>query len=235
MAALAKAVPERTPADGDGGNTIVSIGGYDDDLNAFAFVDLFAGARGGRPTEDGPEGVAHPGANISNTPVEIAEVELPVRIEEYGMLRDTGGAGMFRGGLAQVRRVKSLASEATLQLRSDKRRFPPYGLQGGEPGRGSWNVLNPGESETVLTTLGTATMKRGDVILHTTASGGGWGDPLDRDPAQVLSDVRDDKVSAAHANEAYGVVLNDNATRVDTTATEQLRLSMRSKRGEAAR
>ena len=232
MAALAQAVPERTPADGDGGNTIVSIGGYDDDLNAFAFVDLFAGARGGRPTGDGPEGVAHPAANISNTPVEIAEVELPVRIEEYGILQDTGGAGKYRGALAQVRRVRSLAGEATLQLRSDKRRFPPYGLQGGEPGQGSWNILNPGESETVLTTLGTATMKRDDVILHTTASGGGWGYPLDRNPALVLSDVREEKVSPAHAREAYGVVLNEEATRVDTTATEQLRLQMRSKSGD---
>ena len=234
MAALAQAVPERTPADGDGGNTIVSIGGYDDDLNAFAFVDLFAGARGGRPTEDGPEGVAHPGANISNTPVEIAEVELPVRIEEYGILQDTGGAGKYRGALAQVRRVRSLAGEATLQLRSDKRRFPPHGLQGGEPGQGSWNILNPGEFETVLATLGTATMKRDDVILHTTASGGGWGDPLDRNPALVLSDVREEKVSPAHAREAYGVVLDDKARRVDIKATEQLRLSMRSKRGDGA-
>jgi N-methylhydantoinase B len=235
MAALAKAVPERTPADGDGGNTIISIGGYDEDLSPFAFVDLFAGARGGRPTGDGPEGVAHPAANISNTPVEIAEVELPVRIEEYGILRDTGGAGKYRGALAQVRRVRSLAGEATLQLRSDKRRFPPYGLQGGEPGRGSWNILNPGESETVLKTMGTATMKRDDVILHTTASGGGWGDPLERDPAMVLSDVRDDKVSTAHAREAYGVVLDNESTHIDTTATEELRRSMRSNRGDGAR
>ncbi len=235
MAALAEAVPERTPADGDGGNTIVSIGGYDDDLSPFAFVDLFAGARGGRPTGDGPEGVAHPAANISNTPVEIAEVELPVRIEEYGILQDTGGAGKYRGALAQVRRVRSLAGETILQLRSDKRRFPPYGLQGGEPGRGSWNILNPGESETVLTTMGTATMRRDDVILHTTASGGGWGDPLDRNPAAVLSDVRDDKVSAAHARKAYGVVLDDSATQIDTVATDELRLRMRSKRGDGTR
>ena len=87
----------------------------------------------------------------------------------------------------------------------------------------------------MLATMGTATMKRGDVILHTTASGGGWGDPLDRDPAMVLSDVRDDKVSMTHATEAYGVVLDDSATQVDTTATERLRRSMRSTRGDGAR
>ena len=78
-------------------------------------------------------------------------------------------------------------------------------------------------------------MMRDDVILHTTASGGGWGDPLDRDPALVLSDVHEEKVSPTHAREAYGIVLYDEATRIDTTATEQLRLSMRSKRGDGTR
>ena len=84
MGALGQAVPDRVPADGDGGNTIISIGGYHADGEPFAFVDLICGVRGGRPAGDGPEGVPHPGSNISNTPVEIAEVEQPVRIEAYG-------------------------------------------------------------------------------------------------------------------------------------------------------
>ena len=139
LAALAQAVPDRVPADGEGGNTIISIGGHarsspspstgegwgEGDLHGaarpFAYVDLFAGARGARPTGDGPDGVAHPAANISNTPVEIAEVESPVRIEEYGLLPDSGGAGKYRGALSEVRSVRCLADEALLQLRSDKR------------------------------------------------------------------------------------------------------------------
>jgi N-methylhydantoinase B len=230
LGALAQAVPDRVPADGDGGNTIISIGGYDADLRAFAFVDLFAGARGARPSGDGPEGVAHPAANISNTPVEIAEVETPVRIEAYGMLQDTGGAGKYRGALAQVRRVRCLADEAVLQLRSDKRRFPPYGLQGGRPGAPSWNTLNPGDDEVTLPTMGTTAMKRGDVILHFTASGGGWGDPLERDPQMVLADVVSERESIDHARREYGVVIDPELLRIDSAATERLRREMTDRR-----
>ncbi len=262
LAALAQAVPNRVPADGEGGNTIISIGGHDrsspppstgegwgesdsssspspstgegwgegdsyTEARPFAYVDLFAGARGARPTGDGPDGVAHPAANISNTPVEIAEVESPVRIEEYGLLPDSGGAGKYRGALSEVRSVRCLADEALLQLRSDKRAHPPFGLQGGAPGSPSYNILNPGDDQRVLTTMGTAPMRRGDLIRHELASGGGWGDPLERDPASVLADFLDEKVTADHARQAYGVVINPTTQQVDTKATEQLRQTLR--------
>lgn len=227
MGALAQIAPDRVPADGDGGHTIISIGGYDSDLRPFAYVDLIGGARGGRPFGDGPEGVPYPGGNISNSPVEIIEAELPVRVEEYAMLSDTGGAGKFRGALSQSRKVRCLAEEATLQLRSDKRRFPPYGLQGGQPGQPSWNILNPGEGETTLRTMAVAPMRRGDVILHTLASGGGWGDPLDRDPEMVRDDVWSEKVSADRARLEYGVVIDPESFRVDQDETGRLRRRMR--------
>ena len=223
LAALAQAVPDKVPADGEGGNTIISIGGHTT-AGGFAYVDLFAGARGARPTGDGPDGVAHPAANISNTPVEIAEVESPVRIEEYGLLPDSGGAGKYRGALSEVRSVRFLADEALLQLRSDKRAHPPFGLQGGAPGSPSYNILNPGgDDERLLTTMGTASMRRGDLIRHELASGGGWGDPLERDPAMVLADFLDEKVTADHARQVYGVVIDPDAQQVDTEATKQLR------------
>lgn len=230
LGALAQAVPLRVPADGDGGNTIISIGGYDSELRPFAYVDLFCGARGGRPSGDGPEGVAHPAANISNTPVEIAEVELPVRIEEYGMVQDTGGAGKFRGALAQMRRVRCLADEATLQLRSDKRRFPPFGLHGGKPGTPSWNILNPGEGQTILPTMCVVPMRRDDVIFHIMAGGGGWGDSLERDTNLVRADVWSEKLSIDHARSEYGVVIEPDTFEVDAEATERLRAELRSQR-----
>ena len=223
LGALAQGVPDRVPADGDGGNTNISIGGYDADLRAFTFIDLFAGARGARPSGDGPEGVAHPAANISNTPVEIAEVELPVRIEEYGILQDTGGAGKYRGALAQVRSIRCLADEALMQIRSDKRRFPPFGLQGGRRGAPSWNTMLSGDDQVTIPTMGTAPMRKGDVIRHLTASGGGWGDPLERDPELVLADVMSEKVSPAHALEAYGVVIDPKSLRLDREATRRRR------------
>ena len=222
LAALAQAVPDKVPADGEGGNTIISIGGHTT-AGGFAYVDLFAGARGARPTGDGPDGVAHPAANISNTPVEIAEVESPVRIEEYGLLPDSGGAGKYRGALSEVRSVRCLADEALLQLRSDKRAHPPFGLQGGSPGSPSYNILNPGDGQRLLATMGTAPMLHGDLIRHELASGGGWGDPLERDPAMVLADFLDEKVTADHARQVYGVVIDPDAQQVDTEATKQLR------------
>ena len=227
LGALSQAVPNRVPAEGEGGNTIISIGGYDEDFEPFAFVDLFAGARGGGPLGDGVEGVSHPAVNISNTPVEIAEVELPVRFERYSIEQNTGGPGKHRGALAQVRQVKSLAHNAILQIRSDKRKYPPYGLHGGKPGSPSWNILNPGDGETVLPTMGTTELKRGDVIRHVMASGGGWGDPLERDPEAVEADIRDEKVTIDHALTQYGVIIDPATLRADLVATATERQKLR--------
>jgi len=219
LGALSQAVPDRVPAEGEGGNTIISIGGYSENFEPFAFVDLFAGARGGGPLGDGVEGVSHPAVNISNTPVEIAEVEMPVRFERYSIEQNTGGPGKHRGALAQVRQVQCLAKEAVLQIRSDKRKYPPYGLHGGKPGSPSWNILNPGDGESVLPTMGTTDMKRGDVLRHMMAGGGGWGDPLERDPEAVEADIRDEKVTIDHALSAYGVVIDPETRCVDLAAT----------------
>ena len=225
--ALAQAAPLRVPADGDGGNSMVTIGGYDEDLRPFAYVDLTAGARGGRPNGDGPEGVPHPGANISNTSVEIAEVELPIRIEEYGIKQDTGGPGKYRGALSQVRSVRCLANEATLQLRSDKRRFPPYGLQGGKTGNPSWNILTSRDTETILPTMGATRIFKDDLISHVIAGGGGWGDPLDRDPDLVRKDVWNEKLSCEYVRSEYGVVIDKDSLEIDYEATAALRDQLR--------
>lgn len=225
--ALAQAAPDRVPADGDGGNSMVTIGGYDESLRPFAYVDLTAGARGGRPNGDGPEGVPHPGANISNTSVEIAEVELPIRVEEYGIKQDTGGPGKYRGALSQVRSVRCLAEEATLQLRSDKRRFPPYGLHGGKPGDPSWNILMSEDQETVLPTMGARKVAKDDVVSHIIAGGGGWGDPLERDPVLVQQDVWDEKLSIAYVRREYGVIIDPESLQIDHEATSALRHELR--------
>ena len=149
-----------------------------------------------------------------------------MRIEEYGLLPDSGGAGKYRGALSEVRSVRCLAGEALLQLRSDKRAHPPFGLQGGAPGAPSYNILNPGDGQRVLTTMGTAPMRRGDLIRHELASGGGWGNPLDRDPGMVLADYLDEKITAHHARQVYGVVIDEGQGKLDLPATEQLRRTL---------
>jgi N-methylhydantoinase B len=229
LGALAQAVPERVPADGEGGNTILSLGGYGKQGEPWVYVDLVAGARGGGPRGDGREGVPHPASNIANTPVEVVEIETPVRIERYELVPDSGGAGAYRGALGQIREVRCLVDDAVLQIRSDKRRFPPYGLQGGLPGTPSWNVLNPGEFQTVLPTLTMTNVRRDDVLCHTMAGGGGWGNPFERDPALVRVDVWNEKVTIEHAREVYGVAIDPVTLQIDTTNTERLRRGKRQK------
>ena len=155
--------------------------------------------------------------------MEAVERRFPIRIERYELIPDSGGAGQFRGALGQIRQVRCLAPDAVLQIRSDKRRFPPYGLFGGEPGTPSWNVLNPGDCPTILPTLTMTVVHQGDVICHTMAGGGGWGNPLDREPDLVQADVWNGKVTVEHARAAYGVVVNPQTLQVDRSATDTLR------------
>ena len=231
MGALAQALPDRVPADGSGGSTLPTIGGRQDG-KPFIFVETIMGAWGGNPAQDGQDAVAHLGANQSNVPVETIEADYPLRIERYGFVPDSGGAGRHRGGMAIERVFRLLADEATLTVRSDKRRFPPFGLAGGRPGSGSLNVVNPGTAdERVLPVLVTepVALRRGDVFRHVLASGGGWGDPFARDPALVLEDVRMGRVSAAGARRDYGVAIADGAAglAVDAAATVALRAAGR--------
>jgi N-methylhydantoinase B len=226
LGALAMAVPDRVPADGEGGNTNFSIGGYNSQLEPFVYVDVFAGARGGGPWGDGMEGVPHPNSNTANTPIEMIEVELPMRVEEYGIVQDTGGPGKYRGGLAQTRQIRLLADDAVLQLRSDKRRFLPFGLNGGHEGTASTNTLNPGQGERQLPPLASIHMKRNDVLRHVMAGGGGWGEPLERDPELVRLDVWNEKLSFEYARREYGVVIDPHLFTVDLPATRQLRTEL---------
>lgn len=221
--ALAAVAPDRVPADGEGGNTILSMGGYDADFRPFVYVDLIAGARGGAPWADGAAGIPHPGSNIANTPIEIAEVELPIRIEEYGFARDSGGPGTYRGAPGHVRQVRLLADEAILQMRSDKRRFLPYGLHGGRDGTPSMTILNPGSDDRVLPTQGMTPIRKGDVVRHTLAGGGGWGDPIQRDPEAVRLDVWNELLSIEAAAEYYGVVIDPETLNIDHDQTSRLR------------
>jgi N-methylhydantoinase B len=118
-----------------------------------------------------------------------------------------------------------------LQVRSDRRTFRPYGLYGGYPGKPSWNYLNPDSENRLLESKVTMTIKRGDVFRHEVAGAGGWGDPLERDPAAVAKDVRNELLSLNAARDDYGVILDATTWTVDGVATRRLRADMRARRG----
>ncbi|MBL8701357.1 MAG: hydantoinase B/oxoprolinase family protein [Alphaproteobacteria bacterium] len=222
--ALAQAVPDRVPAANEGGTTVYGFGGYDDARRPFVLVEVFGSTWGGRPDRDGIDGCAHPLLNQRNIPAELIELEHPLLVRRYGFLENTGGAGRHRGGLSLVREfVYRGTTPCQLQIRADRRTTMPYGLAAGEPGTPSWNILNPGtRHERVLPAMTTLTLAPGDAIRFVTPGGGGWGDPLQRDPAAVAGDVRDGKIDPATARRAYRVVV-DGRGALDAAATERLR------------
>ncbi len=197
--ALAQAAPDRVPAAGEGGNTIISLGGDDRAGRPFIYVDMFSGARGAGKGYDGPAGVPHPGSNNANMPIEIAESTYPLRFLRYGIVEDSASPGQWRGSPALVREFDYLGSDTPVQVRSDKRAHPPFGLAGGAPGRPSMTTVDHAGEVTERPVIGPSDLLTGDRFRHELASGGGWGDPLDRDPAAVLHDVRNGLIGVARA------------------------------------
>jgi N-methylhydantoinase B/oxoprolinase/acetone carboxylase alpha subunit len=194
--ALAQILPGRFFAAGEGGNTLVIIGGQRiggqmEEGRPFVYYELISGTWGGRPGIDGVDGICNIANITSNVPIEQAEAEYPVRIERYGFVANTAGAGEFRGGLAVEREWRLLSGDAHLVVRSDRREHLPYGLAGSGPGAGSLSVLRraDGSCETLPTMISTS-MGQGDRIHHRMASGGGYGDPLRRDPELVARESR---------------------------------------------
>ena len=221
--ALAKIAPDRVFACEAGGDTGVSYGGYDKDRQPFVFIEFLYGGWGGRPDRDGVDGCSSSVVNFSNNPIEIIESEQSLIIEQYGYVPDTGGAGQFRGGLALVRDYRFEADEATFQLRTDRRRFRPYGLSGGRDGTPSTNILDPHGSAEELPTKCRLLVHKGDTLRHQVAGAGGWGDPWLREPWRVLHDVREEKQTPAYAEREYGVVIDTERWLVDEDATAAVR------------
>jgi N-methylhydantoinase B len=119
-----------------------------------------------------------------------------------------------------------------LQVRADRHTFRPYGLYGGGPGKPSRNRLISGGQERELTAKVTMTpMRRGDVFIHDQPGPGGWGDPLEREPARVLRDVLNELVGPESARNDYGVVIDTATLAVDVDATAGRRAELRAARG----
>ena len=194
--ALAQLIPDRVPAAGEGGNTLAVFGSERADGSRFIFYELVVGTWGGTPEDDGNDGVTNPASLAANIPVEVAESEFPIVIERYGLVPDSGGAGKHRGGLAVERVWRCLTPDTSLIVRSDRAAHPPYGLQGGEPGALSSNLLIHADgTEETLPSMFSTTIRAGDVYVHRTAGGGGWGDPAERDPQKHADDLADGKVT----------------------------------------
>jgi N-methylhydantoinase B len=226
--ALAQALPDRAIAADEGGTSIVLMEGRDEDDERFLYMETISGTWGARASQDGLDCASNVTGLQSNTPVEILETEYPIEVVQYGFVPDSGGAGRYRGGLGLIREYRYATDAGTLQMRADRVRFAPYGLYGGRPGGRSQNRFDPyGENVVIEAKVRNRPLKRGDVIRHVLAGGGGFGWPFERDPGRVLEDVRDGKVSREAARDLYGVVINSGDWTIDTAETKRRRDALR--------
>src|SRR5207244_2863167 len=190
----------------------------------FVAYELVLSGTGARASKDGCEAMSW-AFNASNIPVEAQEANQPLIVERFELIGDSAGAGKFRGGCGIRRDLRFLADEGKLTNLSDRHKFAPYGLGGGRSGKLGRTVLNPGPGEQIVHGKQSREFVYGDVISFQQSGAGGYGDPLEREPARVLEDVLDDYVSRDAAGEEYGVVIIDD--RIDEIATAALRARRR--------
>ena len=205
--ALGQAAPMRSVAAGGPGQGCISAGGNPHNGRYFINYENLAGGQGARCSADGMDVVMINMTNTSNLPVEAMEMEFPLRIERYELVTDSGGPGKYRGGMGILRDMRLLAENAGVSLRSSRQKFPAPGMAGGKPGGLGTFIRNPGtasEMRLPMTTSGTP-FANGDVLRVMSPGGGGYGDPRERDPAAVKRDLVEGKISAAAAQEIYGV------------------------------
>jgi len=228
--ALCEALPDRLVAGNYNSVCATIVGGRDDRTGEpFAVVEPQPGGWGGGEGKDGESGMFYLGNGETYAmPVEVLEARTPMRFERYMFDREAArGAGRSRGGLGVVKEYRIVNSEATFTASFGRSKFPAWGAAGGEGGSPNYFVVErAGEPPRRLSKATALRLTRGDLIQMHTGSGGGFGDPLERDPEQVAADVRESFVSADRAREVYGVVLTDDG-RVDGAATAAMRARLR--------
>ncbi|HZZ40461.1 MAG TPA: hydantoinase B/oxoprolinase family protein [Acidobacteriaceae bacterium] len=177
MRALAQAAPDRVPAASSGTMSNLTIGGMDPLTGElFTYYETTAGGMGARPTLDGISGVHTHMTNSLNTPVEALEYAYPLRVRRYGYRSESGGSGRFRGGNGLVREIELLAP-AQVTLLADRRRFRPWGLEGGGEGSPGRATVMDAATGRVAELPGKCSryLHAGDVLRIETPGGGGWG------------------------------------------------------------
>ncbi|MCR4429219.1 MAG: hydantoinase B/oxoprolinase family protein [Caldiserica bacterium] len=229
--ALSKAVPDKAPA---GWNRWCgpSISGVDPRNGNFYVQYAFCGmgGAGALPYMDGisymGDGIDLGGLTAPN--IESNEMEYPHITDFHEFHIDSGGAGKFRGGLGVHYQIRFLGdTPPVFVMFGDGKENPPYGLFGGKPGSLNRPLVNEGlETEIELPAKGVVELRPGDFYSIYSSGGGGWGDPLERDPEKVKEDVQNEFVSLEAAKEIYGVVLDQNLN-LDLEATKKLRESLK--------
>jgi N-methylhydantoinase B len=198
----------------------------------FQLFQIGFGGIPGRPLGDGPDGHSlWPG--FTNVPNEFLERYFPLVIERYSTAPDSGGAGLHRGGNGIYMTYRFL-SPGTISIHDDRWFVPPWGVNGGQPGERARKILEraDGTQMVIGNKVEEVTVSTDDKLHFITWGGGGWGDPLERDPALIAKEITQGLVTPEGAR-AYGVVIAADGS-VDEAETESLRDQIRLERGELA-
>ncbi|MCW2963267.1 MAG: hydantoinase B/oxoprolinase family protein [Actinomycetia bacterium] len=220
--ALADAIPEKVTAADYGRCCVMHAAGRSPRDGSFIIIaDTEGGGWGAKPFGDGENALLF--GDIRVIPVEVLEHKYPVVLDRFALREDSGGPGTFRGGLGVVKDYR-LTDELELLTGYDRHDCPPWGLFGGQAGAPNTIVVTRADGSTDEFRKATEyRLAAGDVVSFRTGGGGGYGEPMDRDPARVLRDVVGGYVSVESARDDYGVVLTDGGLGVDRDATSAAR------------
>lgn len=222
--ALAKADPARATAGPFGTINALSIAGYRDDGARYVMFSFFGGGLGGNPESDGLNHANNPISMATIPPVEILEASYPVVTTEWALRPDSAGAGYHRGGVGAIYEFETL-TDADVFLLGERGIYPPFGVAGGKPAalnRFVWQGEDGEHSPPLASKITDVHVRPGQRVRIEAPGGGGYGDPMTREPEKVARDVRLGFVSPAQARALYGVVVDDAGT-VDLAATRHLR------------
>ena len=222
MKALAQAVPEQVSA-GIGNLKVIAFSGLRGETH-WVHMEIFEGSYGGRYGMDGMDAVDTLYANTRNNPIEDIESHLPLRVRRYELREDVCGAGRWRGGLGSVREFEYL-DDGGGSVEGEGHHYRPWGFRGGDDGQPSSLVLvrADGSRAELPSKVPHTAVAAGDRFVCVGPAAGGYGDPLERELAQVLDDVLDGFISAETAERDYGVVIAPAGRAVDEEATAAAR------------
>lgn len=233
--ALSKAIPNEivAPTCSDA-NWFVASAADPETNESHVFTDLPAGGWGGTPKNDGMHVTMDPLGNCQNQPAEIAEMLFPIRYNSYEMRTDSAGDGLYRGGCGVRFEIEFIGRGELIWMETSRTIEGSPGIHGGTNSARQRQLLKTvdGKYKTIggidedgnwhPQILGGIQFKPGESFVFESTGGGGWGNPLERDPKLVVEDVKNDIISKEKAKKVYGVVINDDF-EVDEIETEKLR------------
>ncbi|MDI1296176.1 MAG: hydantoinase B/oxoprolinase family protein [bacterium] len=229
---LGQKTPQFLNAAGFSSSPHLFYAGTDKKGEWFQLFQIGFGGIPGRPMGDGPDGHSlWPG--FTNVPNEFLERYFPLVIERYETVADSGGAGLHRGGNGIIMSYRFL-EPGVIAIHDDRWFVPPWGVNGGKPGARARKILEKPDGHQVIigNKLEDYPVEADDILHFITWGGGGWGDPLERDPALVAKEIVQHLVTPEGARD-YGVVADANGV-VDEAATTVLRDKIRATRGDLA-